>query len=123
MKFLFAGRKTAATAVAVAILSSGAIAASAQAVTVSSPHPHGVVVKAPVTAKSAAQPDFTCSSPGICVFQGPDFNGNPTDFVPSLEPDTWLSLTQFGLTLPWGSVNNNSGSSIRFEDAQNGHFF
>jgi hypothetical protein len=119
MKHLFIGRKAAATAAAVAILSSGAIMASAQAATVSKPHFHIVVVKVQPPAKRAVQPDFTCTSPGICVYQGDNFNGAPTDFVPSLEPDRWLNLTTNGInTLPWGSFNNNSGSSLIIADGQ-----
>src|ERR1035437_2234341 len=76
---------------------------------------------APATAKPAVQPDFTCNTPGVCFFDGADFTGAATNYIPSLEPDRWLSLTQDGLTLPWGSLNNNSGSSVVVEDAQDGH--
>lgn len=70
-----------------------------------------------VPAEAMAAPDFTCGSPSVCVFDGSNFNGNETSFVPSLVGDQWLSLTMNGITLPWGSFNNNSGSCVIFYNA------
>jgi hypothetical protein len=74
-------------AAAIAIASSGAGAASAQAATLSRPHLHAVEATAPATAKPAVQPDFTCNTPGVCFFDGADFTGAATNYIPSLEPD------------------------------------
>lgn len=117
MRHIFIGRKAAMIAAALAIVASGASTASAQAATLSRPHLRTVEA----TAKPAGQTDPTCNSPGVCFFDGANFTGPHTGYVPSLEPDQWLSLTQDGLTLPWGSLHNNSGSSVVVEDAQDGH--
>lgn len=68
-------------------------------------------------AEAVAAPEFTCGEPSLCVFQGSNFNGNVTSFTPSLVGDRWLSLTANGLSLPWGSYNNNSGSCVLFANA------
>jgi hypothetical protein len=70
-----------------------------------------------IPAVATAAPDFTCPEPALCVFQGSNFDGNVTSFVPSLVGDQWLSLTANGLSLPWGSLNNNSGSCVLFGNA------
>lgn len=62
------------------------------------------------------QPDFTCPNPGVCVFDGDSFNNDVVVIDPATEGGSWLSLTGLGLTLPWGSFNNNSGSSVVFGD-------
>lgn len=89
MRHVFIGRKAVmvAAAIAIAIASSGAGAASAQAATLSRPHLHAVEATAPATAKPAVQPDFTCNTPGVCFFDGADFTGAATNYIPSLEPD------------------------------------
>lgn len=75
--------------------------------------------------QAAAGPDFTCPSPAVCVFQNGNFTGNVAIFPTQSDSGVWINLTNpFGqggiLTLPWGSFNDNSGSSVAFGDAQTG---
>src|SRR5262249_11469249 len=99
--------RTAITIAATAIASLGVAATSAQAAT-GSPH---------------ASPRFMCDSfaPAVCVFQHANFSGNPAiPFQTSVYSEEWVNLTANGLSLPWGSFNNDSGSSVVFGDAQTG---
>src|SRR5882724_4042607 len=61
-------------------------------------------------AQAARNPHFTCSDRTICFFQGHNFDGNVAELSTSFFRDEWLSLTDLGLTIPWGSVHNKSDS-------------
>lgn len=64
------------------------------------------------------QPDYTCPSRHVCVFHGTSFNGYHHAYATTSNKNKWISLTASpgNFSLPWGSVNNNSGSSVRFEN-------
>jgi hypothetical protein len=68
-------------------------------------------------AQAANDPDFTCPDRTICFFQGDNFNGNVAPLGTSFFRDEWLSLTDLGLTIPWGSVNNKSDSCTLVSNA------
>jgi hypothetical protein len=69
---------------------------------------------------TAAAPDFTCSSATFCLFQDPNLTGHHFSFTTDAYNGKWLSVTAdpYDFSLPWGSLNNNSGSSEYFYDAQ-----
>jgi hypothetical protein len=121
MKLLF-GRRAAAL-MATTIVSLGIVAASAQAATASSSHPSAT---APATVVQATVgPDFTCPSRSVCIFQDNDWSGLVEAFPTVNDSEQWINLVRpfgvpSGLTLPWHSFNNNSGSSVVFGDAQTG---
>lgn len=122
MKRLFSGRR-AAVLMATAIVSLGITAASAQAAMASSSH---ASTTAPTTAvKASAAPDFTCPSKSVCIFQDNNWSGLAESFPTVNDSEQWINLVSpfgvpSGLTLPWHSFNNNSGSSVVFGDAQTG---
>jgi hypothetical protein len=60
-----------------------------------------------------------CPSPAVCVFQNTGLTGTVL-VVSTAVNSTWINLTANGLSLPWGSFNDNSGSSVVFGDAQTG---
>jgi hypothetical protein len=64
------------------------------------------------------------TAPILCVYQLNNINdnGNVVVFFPShpVDQDNWMSLTAAGLTLPWGSFVDASGSSVAFGDASTG---
>lgn len=122
MKRLFLGRR-AALLMATAIMSLGITAASAQAATVSSSQAGPT---APTTlVKASVSPDFTCPDKAVCVFQDNNWSGLVEVFQTVPDSEQWINLVSpfgvpSGLTLPWHSFNNNSGSSVVFGDAQTG---
>jgi hypothetical protein len=76
------------------------------------------------TAKSvqsiAAAPDFTCPSRTFCLFQDPNLTGYNFSFTTDVYNGEWLSVTAdpFIFSLPWGSLHNNSDSTVYFFDKQ-----
>lgn len=82
----------------------------------------GVVLAGSGLAASAQaqpiQPDYTCPNPSVCVFQGTNFDGYHWSYDTHAYADEWISLAAppGDFNLPWGSVHNNSNSSVRFED-------
>jgi hypothetical protein len=73
-----------------------------------------------IAAATSADPDFTCPDSSVCVFQDLGWSGNPVGVFPTAAySEQWTNLvSSAGLALPWGSFNNNSGSSVVFGDAQ-----
>lgn len=123
MKRLFRGRR-AALLMATAIMSLGITAASAQAATVNSSHASPT---APTTlVKASVSLDFTCPGKTVCVFQDNNWTGVHESFPTADYSEQWINLVSpppgvtSGLTLPWDSFHNNSGSSVVFYDAQTG---
>lgn len=114
----------AAILVAAALTSLGATAASAQATTTSGVQGGSITRPA---ATSGATPDFTCPGSTVCVFQEASWKGTAAEYPTSNWSATgkwvgkFVSLTATSsLTLPWGSFNDNSGSSVVFGDKQTG---
>jgi hypothetical protein len=120
MKHLFFGRR-ATVVIPTVILSLGITSASAQAATVSSPH---VSAAASTMVKASASQDS--STPQVCVFQDNEEGGNFACFPTATWSGRWVNLVTpapgepSGLTLPWGSFIDDSGSSVVFGDAQTG---
>ncbi len=119
MKSRFFAR-TATAVAATAIASLGVAATAAQAATASTPQASHSAVK---TVKLGAKPRFLCDdfAPAVCVFQQGNFTGTAVPFATSMWRDQWVTLTQQGFMLPWGSFNDDSGSSVVFGDAQTGN--
>jgi hypothetical protein len=57
-------------------------------------------------------PDFTCKSGELCVYQNTGYTGTPCTF----DKDTSYSLRACGLSIPWGSFNNEWPNSVTFTD-------
>ena len=81
------------------------------------------------TAQAApASPRFQCDNfaPALCIFQGSQWSGTAIELSTQLYGNRWVSITNpsgngpSGITLPWGSFNDDSGSSVAFGDAQTG---
>src|SRR5689334_11696034 len=70
----------------------------------------------PLGSAVSAQASTTCTSPAICFWQGGNFNGTKVGANTSQYRNVWISLTANGLSLPWGSVWNNSGSCTEISD-------
>jgi hypothetical protein len=111
----FMARSAAWLGATTAVLAFGAGTASAQT---SAPS---------VTARPAiAQTDPTgaCNpSPRVCVFDGADYTGTKIWYVPATAGSGWLSMRAKGLTIPWASLDNNSGSSIVFLNNSTHHAY
>jgi hypothetical protein len=79
----------------------------------------------PTVTSSTATPDFTCADRTVCVWQDANFSGPGIveSFPTADDSEQWINLVSpggvpLGMELPWGSFNNNSGSSVVFGDAQ-----
>jgi hypothetical protein len=113
MKRLFSGAG-AATLLAAAAMTLG-VTAAAQA------------APAPKATKFYTSPDFHCLTASACVFQGRNWTGFAEGFPTASDSEQWIDLTNpfgggpSGLKLPWGSFNDNSGSSVAFGDDQTNH--
>ena len=58
----------------------------------------------------------------MCVFQDSDFTGNPYGWPTASYSGYWVNLTgTSSIALPWGSFNDNSGSSVAFGEASTGN--
>ncbi|HEY3902912.1 MAG TPA: hypothetical protein VGM14_03250 [Streptosporangiaceae bacterium] len=85
-------------------------------------------VAAPAAQAATAGPRFSCDNyyPALCIFQGSQWSGTAIALSTTLYGDSWVSITNpsgngpSGITLPWGSFNDDSGSSVAFGDAQTG---
>jgi hypothetical protein len=120
MKHRFFAR-TAIAIAATAIASLGVAATTAQAATVGNPHVSHSAVK---VEKLGASPRFLCDdfAPAVCVFQGSNWSGTADAFPTGADSEQWINLTSgTALSLPWGSFNDDSGSSVVFGDAQTGN--
>lgn len=77
---------------------------------------------------TAASPRFQCENnyPALCIFQGSQWSGTAIALSTTLYSNHWVSITNpsgngpSGITLPWGSFNDDSGSSVAFGDALTG---
>jgi hypothetical protein len=115
MKLLGSGGR-AAVLMAAAILPLGIAAASAQAATASPPP-----ARTAAPAGIVNTPAFTCQQSQVCMFQDTGLTGaaHATETLPA--SGFWLEVhANTGLTIPWGSFNDDSGSSVVFGDAQTG---
>jgi hypothetical protein len=83
---------------------------------------HGYTTAASTTvARPAASPDFTCPSTSVCLFQGSGLNGAWCVFSMPGDGDQWYDLrSACDFTIPWGSLNDNTGSRVVFKDDQTG---
>ena len=108
--------------VAFAILSvMGLTGMGAQAMAATAVPPAAQAATSPTVVHSAASPDFTCPSRTLCLFQDTGFSGSVCLFPMPGDGDIWFDLrTQCDFTIPWGSLNDNTGSRVIFEDAQTG---
>ena len=85
-------------------------------------------VSAAAAQTTTASPRFLCDNyaPALCIFQGSQWSGTAEYLPTTLYGDRWVSVTNpsgngpSGITLPWGSFNDDSGSSVAFGDAQTG---
>ena len=72
---------------------------------------------APVSPDNSPPP---CESAALCIWQVNNFKGTEVTFPTADYRGTWYYLPDHGLTLPWGSFYDNSGSSVVFGDASTG---
>jgi hypothetical protein len=75
----------------------------------------------PAVMRSAADPDFTCPDRTVCLFQDPGLTGPVCEFPMPGDGDIWFALrSACGFSIPWGSLNDNTGSRVIFQDRQTG---
>lgn len=67
-------------------------------------------------------PDFTCPNPALCLFQENNWSGTPVVYTPSSQGGHWISIAG-SLIEPWGSFNDNSGSSVVFDNTTSNQEF
>jgi hypothetical protein len=124
---ILASRIVVAIGSAALIIALAAGVSPAQASTASTPSTshHHVRVHATksVQGGAVAGPDFTCPSRSFCLFQEPNLVGNVFVFTTDVYNGQWFSVTAspFDFSLPWGSLNDNSNSTVYFWDAQTGN--
>ena len=68
--------------------------------------------------KPVVQPNFTCPSPGVCIFHGDNWDLYHYTWIPADSGGHWIDITAApsSFNLPWGSINNNSNSDVWFEN-------
>lgn len=75
---------------------------------------------APSAVAASVTPDFTCPAPAVCVFDGANGTG-VHGVIPTSDNLHWVNMTaKTGISLPWASFHDDSGSSVVFGDAQTG---
>jgi len=65
----------------------------------------------------------TCDElrPVVCIYPGGNYTGAFQAWFPDAAGGFWISLTNdSGMTLPWGSFHDFSGSSVAFGDVSTG---
>jgi Peptidase inhibitor family I36 len=105
----FVRRTAVLTVVVIMSLSTAAVAANA-----------GTAVRSTSATALSVSPDFTCPSAVVCIFKQTNFAGAVLN-IPTSNNSHWFNLTNgTGFTLPFGSFNDNSGSSIVLGNASTG---
>ncbi len=95
-----------------------ALAASLLMLTITPLVPLGGAATAQAAVTSRAV-EFTCPSGDLCVFQNTGFAGTHCEFNSA----TSFSLRGCGLTVPWGSFNNEWPKAVVFTDVASGQAF
>ncbi len=73
------------------------------------------------TSSTIVSPDYVCASSTLCLFQDTGLTGNACPFPMPQSGDTEYSIRAYcGFTVPWGSLNDNTGSRVIFIDNQSG---
>lgn len=72
---------------------------------------------------TTVSPDFTCPDRTLCLFQDTGLTGLVREFPMPDSGDIWFAIREGNFTVPWGSLNDKTGSRVVFRDAQTGMEF